>query len=120
MVDAPAALPEVDAATRAAPEAMLRCRRCDHAITPASARVSRAGAHAHTRINPGGWVYQLGCFAEAPGCVATGPATTEATWFQGHAWRVALCGACGEHLGWRFEGPGDSFWGLILERLRGA
>lgn len=117
MVDAPVALPETDAATRTAPEAVLRCRRCDHAITPASARTCRAGAHVHTRINPGGWVYAIGCFTEAPGCATTGPATTEHTWFAGHAWRVALCGACGEQLGWRFEGAGDVFWGLILDRL---
>lgn len=120
MVVAPVAAPEVEARTRAAPDAMLRCRRCDHAITPAAARVSRAGAHVHTRINPDGWVYQLGCFAEAPGCVTTGPATTEHTWFVGHAWRVALCAACGEHLGWRFEAAADAFWGLILERLAGG
>lgn len=116
MVDAPQVAPEVEAEPRAAPEPTLRCRRCDHAITRPAARVSRAGAHVHTRINPGGWVYSIGCFAEAPGCVTTGPATTEHTWFAGHAWRVALCGACGEHLGWRFEGP-DAFWGIILERL---
>lgn len=121
MVDAPALpLPHTEVLTRPAPEAMLRCRRCDHGVAPPSARVARAGAHVHTRINPGGWVHSFGCFAEAPGCVPVGPATTEHTWFAGYAWRVALCGGCGEHLGWRFEGAGDAFWGLILERLREA
>lgn len=118
----PSTLPEVVPDARPAVDPVLRCRRCDHAITSPAARVSRGGAHAHTRINPGGWVYTIGCFAEAPGCTTTGPATAAHTWFAGHAWRVALCGACGEHLGWRFEASTDmdAFFGLILERLAGA
>jgi hypothetical protein len=69
-------------------------------------------------MNPGGWVYELGCFLEAPGCRSEGEPTEEHTWFAGHAWRIALCVECGTHLGWRFDGTSGAFWGLILERLK--
>jgi hypothetical protein len=112
------------AAPEAAPEAAeddaLVCARCSHAITSEATRVSRGGAHIHTRRNPGGWVYQFGCFAEAPGCRALGEPSEEFTWFPGHAWRLAVCGSCGAHLGWRFDGASGSFFGLILERLSGG
>jgi hypothetical protein len=101
-----------------APDPVIACARCGHAIAREEARVSRQGAHVHTRINPAGWVYRIGCFDPVEGCVLDGPATTEHTWFAGHAWRIALCGACAQHLGWRFEGEAGVFWGLILDRLR--
>lgn len=111
--------PTTSTQPRAAPEVPIACRRCGHAITHPSAREARDGAHLHTRINPGGWVHAFACFATAPGARARGPATTEHTWFLGHAWELAECQACGAHLGWRFTGAGE-FWGLILAELRGA
>ncbi|MBI3723727.1 hypothetical protein HY251_07205 [bacterium] len=99
------------------PERVLRCSRCSHAITREEARVVRAGSHVHTRINPHGFVHEFGCFAEAEGCRTFGEATTFFTWFPGHAWRMAECGSCGVHLGWRFEGASGSFFGLLFERL---
>ena len=68
-------------------------------------------------MNPEGTVFVIGCFAQAPGCVAIGAPMLEWTWFPGCRWQVALCRACGEHLGWRYTGA-DTFHGLILERLR--
>jgi len=43
--------------------------------------------------------------------------TTEFTWFNGYAWRIAVCAKCRQHLGWRFESPQDYFHGLILNQL---
>jgi hypothetical protein len=94
----------------------LVCASCGHAITRDEARVVRGGSHLHTRLNPHGYVWEFGCFADAPGCVVVGPATLEHTWFPDHAWRFAHCGRCGGHLGWRYDGP-SSFFGLITERL---
>jgi hypothetical protein len=111
---APAAAEETE------PDRVLVCASCSHPITREEARVSRDGAHVHTRINPHGYVFQLGCFDPADGCATEGEATTEHTWFPGHAWRLASCRACAQHLGWRFEGESGVFWGLILDRLRGG
>ena len=101
----------------AAPDAALRCARCARRITDAGARTSVRGKHVHTRVNPGGWVHQFGCFRAAPGAVAAGEPTEEHTWFAGYAWSLAHCARCAAHLGWRFVGEGE-FYGLLLERLR--
>lgn len=112
----PELAPEVAQEDRAAPA--IRCAACGHPITTASQRISVAGAHQHTRLNPHGYVFLFGCFRAAPGCAVAGVPTEEDTWFPGHRWSHALCGACGAHLGWRFDGAGaESFFGLVLERL---
>jgi hypothetical protein len=97
----------------------LRCRACGAGITDEGQRRSVEGNHAHTRTNPAGMRFTFGCFREAPGCRCLGVATAEHTWFAGCRWRVAACGACGEHLGWSFTGA-DTFFGLILMRLVGS
>lgn len=120
MTGSPALLPGTSAEERTEPEVPIACRRCGHAITSPRERIGRDGAHVHTRINPGGWVHELGCFAAAPGARVEGEATFDHTWFPGFAWRYARCGACGTHLGWRYEGGGETFFGLILVELAGA
>lgn len=94
----------------------LYCRYCRHRITAADAAMAVNGGQVHVRTNPAGIRYEFGCFSRAPGCVAAGTATSEHTWFPGYAWQIALCGGCGEHLGWRFRGD-SGFFGLILNRL---
>jgi hypothetical protein len=115
---APIVAPDLHTRAATLPERALRCARCDHALTREEARVTRGGAHRHTRLNPFGYVHDFGCFAPAEGCATVGPSTEEHTWFPGYAWTMARCGACGAHVGWRFEGAGDAFWGLLTEMLR--
>ena len=116
----PSTLPETRAVPREAPAEGLVCRRCGALVTTEAARIVRRDHHLHTRINPHGYVFELGCFSEAPGAVASGEPTLEFTWFEGLAWRMAGCRACGTHLGWRYDGEGDAFWGLVLDRLARA
>ena len=98
----------------------LRCRHCDAEVTPQAARIEVEGSHDHYQVNPAGYPFFFGCFAEAPGCLLAGLATEEHSWFAGHAWRLAHCRSCGEHLGWYFRSPsGSGFYGLILNRLAG-
>lgn len=104
--------------TAVAPKRVLVCARCQHEVTRHDARIVRGGSHQHTRINPDGDVYEIGCFAEAA-VRSIGEPTDYFTWFPGFAWRVAVCGSCGEHLGWRYDGESGSFFGLILEQLTG-
>jgi hypothetical protein len=95
---------------------VLRCRRCGHAIARDDGRIEMSGAHEHVLCNPAGEVFGVGCFAAAPGCRAIGPATDFYSWFPGYAWRVGVCGGCGEHLGWSY-GERPDFWGIVLARL---
>lgn len=76
-------------------------------------------SHLHKRQNPAGIHFVFGCFAAAPGCRVIGRPTLEHTWFAGCRWRLALCGSCGEHLGWAFAN-GKHFFGLIIDRLKAA
>jgi len=101
------------------PEKLIVCRQCRNVITRPEERIEIQGAHQHTFANPQGIVFEIGCFGFAQGCGFVGPLTDEFTWFKGYSWRVAVCGACITHLGWLFHSPGgDSFCGLILDRLR--
>jgi hypothetical protein len=95
----------------------LLCRACDRVITDTSSRTEVAGAHEHVKRNPSGMIFRIGCFRAAPGAASWGQAVAEHTWFAGCTWQIALCGGCGTHLGWAFQGA-DHFHGLIVDRLR--
>lgn len=99
------------------PELAIRCRACGHEITRRRDAIEVDGAHEHTFRNPAGYSFHVLCFRAAPGCLTAGPPTAEATWFAGYAWSFAVCGECHEHLGWRYSGKADSFFGLIATRL---
>jgi hypothetical protein len=86
-------------------------------VTGGEQRFAVGGAHRHTFFNPAGIVYEVGCFRQAVGCIASGPPSAEFTWFAGHLWRIALCRRCRTHLGWHFTSGDESFFGLILPRL---
>jgi hypothetical protein len=75
------------------------------------------GQHQHTFFNPAGIMYEIGCYAAAPGGEALGQPTSEFTWFAGFHWSYAQCRACGTLLGWRYTGRDGGFWGLIVGRL---
>ena len=99
-------------------ERFLLCTQCHQIITRPADRIEVTGSHRHTFANPHGIVYEIGCFRSAIGCGYTGPTTDEFTWFKGFNWRIAICSRCLSHLGWLFvSGSGDSFHGLILDRL---
>jgi hypothetical protein len=94
------------------------CRQCLHIITFATEQRIINGAHIHTFANPEGIIFEIGCYQEAQGCGYIGSASWEFTWFNGYAWRIAICRSCLAHLGWRFSGAGGHFFhGLITSRL---
>lgn len=95
----------------------LLCSVCLFPITTSGSRVEIQGSHVHTFANPHGYVYRIGCFLTAPGCLADHRETEEFTWFPGYAWSVEVCGRCLTHMGWRFRGAAGSFHGLVLDRL---
>ncbi|MEQ8665806.1 MAG: cereblon family protein [Rhodospirillales bacterium] len=97
----------------------LVCVRCGHAITREQWAIAVNGDHHHTVFNPAGHLFRVRCFADAPGAVTAGEPTDHFTWFRGYLWCFALCGGCGEHLGWSYDGTAlDRFFGLIATKLR--
>ncbi len=109
--------PRTDEDTDRAGAPWILCQACGHPLTRPNWRVDRHGSHAHTFFNPHGLMFEILCFSKAPGCLGVGEPSTEFTWFSGHAWQIAVCQGCMEHLGWRFAGEAASFWGLIRNRL---
>lgn len=96
----------------------FRCRFCKKKITTAAQMIEMNGRFLHVYANPAGKVFEIGCFAAAPGCVNHGQPTAECTWFPGYSWRFSLCGTCLAHLGWRYQSAiAGSFYGLILGNL---
>jgi hypothetical protein len=109
--------PAHDQEHRTQEDLWLRCVACGHSLAPASARVDVEGKHEHTFVNPGGHEFTIRCFREAPGCNGAGAEETFWSWFRGFAWRIALCGGCGTHVGWSYRGEASSFWGLIARKI---
>jgi hypothetical protein len=94
----------------------LYCFICGQIITQTHNSIPVEGAHKHTFTNPGGYLFEIGCFREAQGCEQAGEFTDFYSWFDGYAWRYAVCRSCRVHLGWVYRGP-DTFFGLVLNRL---
>jgi hypothetical protein len=95
----------------------VACAACRALVTHSRERLSVDGAHSHSFINPAGLIFRVSCFAAAPGTVSVGEASADFTWFAGFAWRVALCRACGEHLGWSYHRLDSGFVALIDDRV---
>ncbi len=96
----------------------LLCIKCKFPIAQESDRIQINEKHQHVFANPNGHIYQIGCFARAPGCFVFGDETSYFTWFPGYAWRIALCGKCGTLLGWAFQLKENHFFGLILDKIK--
>jgi hypothetical protein len=101
----------------ALPKGRLLCVACGAPVSDDKERISIAGSHEHRFSNPHGMSFDIVCFASAAGCRQQGAATEEFTWFAGYGWQVAVCGSCGEHLGWRYRSLEHGFHGLIAKRL---
>ena len=112
--DAP--LPEV-LPSDAEDDHVVACRACGAPLTLASAKIAVNGAHAHSFINPAGFIFRIGCFAVAPGARGSGDESDDWTWFPGYFWQAVVCGRCGEHIGWSYRNTSASFVGLILDRI---
>ncbi len=97
---------------------VLRCAVCQYPITYTSDRIEINEKHHHVFANPHGYVYQIGCFARAPGCVTIGEESSYFSWCPGYTWQIGVCGQCFTLLGWTFRSPDNYFFGLISDKLR--
>lgn len=93
------------------------CAHCLNYITSFEDKITVEGKHLHHFFNPQGIVFEIGCFAKAPGCLGVGPFTQEFTWFYPYSWQICICSKCKEHLGWLYVYQTDFFYGLIVGRL---
>ena len=105
-----------DGAPKVGDERPLLCAICRSVVTEPAQAIEINGRHEHAFFNPAGIAYELRCFRQAPGANIQNKPTAEFSWFAGYLWQIAVCTACGAHLGWRFTGP-SSFYGLIGAKL---
>lgn len=111
-------------AVDAAQQEPIRCRACGSVIADALAVCSIGGERPlRVQVNPHGVAFEVLTLGRAEGLELVGPATAEHSWFSGWAWTIAVCVACGQHLGWRFDATNGAspprFWGLIAGQLSG-
>lgn len=99
------------------PDRDLTCSECRHPVTRVSQRIEVFGRHDHSFRNLG-YLVQLGCFREAPGCFGVQGISYGYSWFRGYAWQIQVCRNCYTQLGWKYMSEHDSFYGLIFNTLR--
>lgn len=100
-------------------EGFILCVQCENKITRERFKREVQGGHQHTFLNPGGMVFEIGCFKEAEGAVFVGDPTSAWSWFQGYTWQTAICSQCLSHIGWFFRKSNEhEFYGLILNMLK--
>lgn len=103
------------------PRERLFCASCGAFITSREAELAVGGRVLHRFMNPVGILFEFKSYREAPGIRALGPHEAADSWFPGYVWQLAICGACGVHLGWSYlNGEGNHFAGLICDRLVAA
>ena len=98
-------------------EEAILCGFCQSAITDTTNQIAMNGAHSHIFANPHGYVFEIGCYKRATGCLTSLESSPEFSWFSGYLWKIALCRNCSNHLGWYFFSNTSSFFGLIQENL---
>jgi hypothetical protein len=98
-------------------EKSLLCKSCQYPIAKKNDRIKINEKNEYVFTNPHGYIFHIGCFSRAPGCIIYGEETTYFSWFSGYSWQIALCGRCTTLLGWFFHSKNTQFFGLILNKI---
>ena len=102
-------------------EPVILCKNCNAFVTKPEFAVHMEDGFSHTFANPAGYVFEIGCFATAPGCGEGSAPSNEFSWYPGYEWCIGICRNCAVQLGWVFlpvrQGRGSKFYGLVLDHL---
>jgi hypothetical protein len=98
-------------------KALIICSVCSNHITDKSEKIKINESDNHTFVNPHGFVYNVECYKNAPGCMPIGELTDTFTWFKGYAWQISVCSKCLTHLGWKYQAGESGFYGLIKDLI---
>ncbi len=98
------------------------CIVCGSFIAHSDEKIPIGGKTRHFFVNPSRVECDFHAFSACPGAVVAGEATEAHTWFPGYRWRLAFCGHCGQHMGWRYEAVLTDrglkeFWGILVNHL---
>jgi len=95
----------------------LVCANCGHPVTMVAEKTDIHGRHDHSFTNLG-YLVQLGCFRNAPGCIGIQGISNGYSWFRGYSWQIQVCQDCYAQLGWKYMSQNESFYALIFNMLR--
>jgi hypothetical protein len=98
-------------------EGFLLCKVCNYPITGKNDRININDKYEYVFTNPHGYIFHIGCFDVAPGCIIYGEENSYFSWFIGYTWQIALCGRCGTLIGWFFRSKDRQFFGIILDKI---
>lgn len=102
-------------------EPVILCKNCNAFVTKPGFAVHTEHGFSQTFANPAGYVFEIGCFATAPGCCEGSAPSNEFSWYPGYEWCIGICRNCAFQLGWVFlsvrQGQGSKFYGLVLDYL---
>ncbi|MBW1763719.1 MAG: hypothetical protein JRJ23_03100 [Deltaproteobacteria bacterium] len=95
----------------------LICADCGHPVTKVSEKIDIFARHDHSFTNLG-YLVELGCYRNAPGCIGIQRISNGYSWFRGYSWQIQLCQECFSQLGWKYMNDNESFYGLIFNMLK--
>ena len=102
-------------------EPVILCKNCKAFVTKPEFAIHTEQGFSRTFANPAGYVFDIGCFATAPGCREGSAPSSEFSWYPGYEWCIGLCRNCAFQLGWVFlsaqKGRDSKFYGLVLDYL---
>lgn len=101
---------------------VYHCSVCGAAIAHSTAIVRIAGAEEHSFINPSGIRCDFRTFASCENVLIHGDLFLQYSWFGGYGWRFLNCGACFQHLGWKYDAVGKKeglpgFYGVLVDAV---
>jgi len=114
--------PNADDAAKSNESKSILCKICTTEISSSDWVISM-GPKGTTQAfaNPAGHLREILTLSQAWQLHLDENVTSDFTWYAGYAWRIAYCGNCAQHLGWRFEAIGDQslqlFYGLLTKAI---
>jgi hypothetical protein len=98
------------------------CSRCGAVITHSEALIPLNGAQDHSFTNPAGVRCNFMTFSHCDNVIVHEELFFQHSWFPGYGWRFLLCGACFQHLGWKYDAVltavrPETFFGVLIDAI---
>jgi hypothetical protein len=101
---------------------VYHCARCGTYITNSTTAVKINGSENHSFVNPAGIQCNFRTFVECDNVLISDEIFLQHSWFPGYGWRFLVCGACSQHLGWKYGAMVEnvrpkSFFGVLTKSV---
>ncbi len=98
------------------------CSQCRTEITHSEALIPLNGARDHSFVNPVGVRCNFMTFNHCENVIVHDEIYLQHSWFPGYGWRIVICRACLQHLGWKYDAVTakalpSTFFGLLIDAI---